>query len=67
MAVRTIILDKYTLELHDDGRVTALRYGEPWPGRHELSGDKLLLAMAERLLELQAQLAATQTPCSQPT
>lgn len=46
---------KYTI-LHDEshGGITVLRYREPW--RNE-TGDKLMLAMTQRILELENEVA----------
>lgn len=46
---------KYGVVVHDDGRMEAERYGEPW--RRDLVGDNLVHAMAWRIHELEAQLA----------
>lgn len=55
-----IILEdgKYTV-LHENGiNLRALRHGEPW---RELTGDGLVLAMAQRIEELQEQLQAIES------
>ena len=49
---------KYTV-LHENGtNLRALRHGEPW---RELTGDGLVLAMAQRIEELEAQLQAIES------
>jgi hypothetical protein len=48
----TFCEEKYTLIRHDDGRMEALRYGEPW---RELTGDHLIAEMAEALDQATAQ------------
>ena len=40
---------KYTVIQHRDGRVEAMRYGELW---RDLTGDNLVLAMAQEIQEL---------------
>ena len=48
------INDKYTL-VHDDGvGLHALRYGEQW---RDLTGDGLVLAMAQEIEELRNELS----------
>lgn len=46
---------KYTVIQDDTGRLTALRYGEPW---RDCCGDGLILALAYELEEARIQLAA---------
>lgn len=49
-----VLMDgKYTYR-NEDGKQEVLRYGEPW---RDLCGDKFVAAMADRILELEAQLA----------
>lgn len=49
---------KYTV-LHENGtNLRALRHGQPW---RELVGDSLVLAMAQRIEELQEQLQAIES------
>jgi len=43
--------DKYTYELHQDGRSEAWRYGETW---RDVSGDKLIYCMAHEIEQLRA-------------
>lgn len=45
---------KYTLIEHLDGRLEALRYGEPW---RDLTGDKLVLGLAQEVAILRDALA----------
>lgn len=42
---------KYKLEHDGTGYLRALRYGEPW---RDLTGDKLMLALVQRIEELEA-------------
>lgn len=55
MTTETIDLEdgKYTLCLHSDGRLEALRYGEPW---RELCGDKLVLCLMQRVQALESKV-----------
>ena len=46
---------KYTLILHDNYSMDALRYGEPW---RDLTGDNLVYCMLAEILRLQEQLDA---------
>lgn len=41
---------KYVVRRHDDGRLDALRYGGTW---RDLTGDKLVLALVQRIEELE--------------
>lgn len=55
---------KYTIQADGDGRLRALRYGQPW---RELTGDGMVLALAqeiERLREALERLRDT-TSCTQ--
>ncbi len=45
--------DKYTVIQEVDGRLHALRYGLPW---RELSGDKLVLSLAQEIERLREAL-----------
>lgn len=47
----TLADGKYTVIQYDDGRLCALRYGEPW---RDLTGDKLVLALAQEVERLRA-------------
>lgn len=47
---------KYTV-LYDLGECKALRYGEPW---RDLTGDKLIGCMLERIEELEARLGGVE-------
>lgn len=55
MTIETIDLEdgKYTLLLHSDGRLEALRYGEPW---RDLCGDKLVLCLVQRVQALESKV-----------
>lgn len=53
---------KYTLIL-DQGRLTALRYGEPW---RDVTGDSLVYWMMCEIRELQDQLAQFVAPPLEP-
>ena len=54
MARRIELKDgKYVIIQEDDGRQYALRHGEPW---RDLTGDKMVGAMFDRIEELSAQL-----------
>lgn len=44
---------KYTVVLHENGRLEALRHGEPW---RELSGDNLVYWLAVELLSARKAL-----------
>lgn len=44
---------KYSV-INDDGRLTALRYGEPW---RNLSGDNLIYWMFVEIVNLKAEIA----------
>jgi hypothetical protein len=47
---------KYTYILNEDtGVQEVLRYGEPW-SKEDLLGDNLVLAMAQRIVELEDEL-----------
>lgn len=50
---------KYTLIEHLDGRLEALRYGEPW---RDLTGDKLILVLAQEVVTLRDALAHLRDP-----
>lgn len=39
---------KYIVIRHSDGRMEALRYGEPW---RDLTGDKLIGAMFDEIMQ----------------
>jgi hypothetical protein len=43
---------KYTVVQFENGAAVALRYGEPW---RTLTGDKLVLALAQEVAELRAE------------
>jgi len=44
---------KYTVILHDNYSLEALRHGEPW---RDLTGDNLVYFMMQKILDLQKQL-----------
>lgn len=44
---------KYTIIRHKGGRVSAMRYEEPW---RDLTGDKLVGALIDRMLDAEAHL-----------
>lgn len=63
MDVITLCDGKYVVQ-HDNGmNFKALRYGEEW---RSLTGDGLVLAMAQRITELETLLAAAETPVWSP-
>ncbi len=43
---------KYTVQCDETGKLWALRNGKPW---RDLTGDKLILALASRIDELEIQ------------
>ena len=45
---------KYTIVISDNGRMHALRYGEPWA--RDLAGDNLVYWLAVELAEAREQL-----------
>jgi hypothetical protein len=45
---------KYTIQADGDGRLRALRYGQPW---RELTGDGMVLALAQEIDRLREGLA----------
>lgn len=47
---------KYKVLVEDSGRVRALRYDQPW---RELSGDKFIYCLVDRILDLEAQREKT--------
>lgn len=51
MSYEDIVLEdgKYTIRIHQDGKLECLRYGEPW---RDLVGDKMVLAMAQEIQRL---------------
>jgi hypothetical protein len=49
--------DKYRV-INDNGLLTFLRYGEPWFPAEEMGGAKVVLAMAQRIEELEAAIRA---------
>ncbi|BAS11817.1 hypothetical protein AHiyo8_01200 [Arthrobacter sp. Hiyo8] len=53
----TVVIEngKYAVTGIETGRLEALRHGEPW---RELTGDKLVLGLAQEIQELREQLAA---------
>lgn len=51
----TVYDDKFTVRFYRDGTLEALRYGKPW---RDLTGDGLVLALAEEVHELRAALRA---------
>ena len=53
----TVVLEdgKYAITGIETGHLEALRHGEPW---RELTGDKLVLGLAQEIQELREQLAA---------
>lgn len=44
---------KYTVRVHPDGRMDALRYGEEW---RELTGDGMVMALVHEIQSLRALL-----------
>lgn len=57
-ALRITTLDgKYTVVLTNEGRLHALRYGQPW---RDCIGDGLILALAQDIETLRARLKTTQ-------
>jgi hypothetical protein len=52
--------DKYTVIQHRDGRVTALRHGQPW--NRDLTGDKLILALAQEVDRLRREIDLRDAP-----
>lgn len=44
---------KYTVQQDTNGRLVALRYGEPW---RDCVGDKLILALAQRIEHLETNI-----------
>lgn len=54
IALRVETLDgKYTVQLTNEGRLTALRYNKPW---RDILGDGLILTLAQDIETLQARL-----------
>ncbi len=49
----TVENGKYTVQMDAQGNLTALRHGKPW---RELAGDKLVLALANEVDNLRAQI-----------
>lgn len=48
---------KYTVIQEANGRLRALRYGEPWPARDDsLIGDNLVLALAQEVQALREKI-----------
>lgn len=45
---------KYTVKFHPDGKLTALRNGEPWD--RDLTGDKLVYCMLSEVDKLKGEL-----------
>lgn len=53
----TVSNGKYTVIQDKRGHLKALRYGEPW--RRDLTGDNLVLALAEEVQELREAIAGS--------
>lgn len=51
---------KYTIVQPEDGQAYALRYGKPWLSAEQMTGTKMILAMAYELEELRAKLKSVE-------
>ena len=59
MLKRIKIDEKYTLVIKKDGSFKALRYGQEW---RDLTGDKLVLTMCQRIEQLEEKIMCIQLP-----
>lgn len=53
----SVLGGKYTVVMDSEGRLSALRYGEPW---RDCVGDGLILALADELSAARSDLARAQ-------
>jgi hypothetical protein len=63
LALNVTIADgKYTVRQASNGRVFALRYGEPW---RDCTGDGLIFRLAEEIQDLREKLEASEKQINQ--